>query len=51
MSNQETTHTVVALRSERGHWATEYDASVGPFPETLRRQVGHSYDAKNVRNR
>ena len=41
---------VVALRSERGYWATEYDASADQLPETLRRQIGRSYDTKKVRN-
>ena len=44
-------NAVVALRSQRGYWATEYDASVDQFPETLRPQIGRSYDAKKVRNR
>lgn len=43
-------NAVVALRSERGYWATEYDASAGQFPKTLRRQIGRPYDVKNVRN-
>ncbi len=45
------TNAVVALRPERGYWATDYDASADQLPETLRRQIGRAYDAKKVRNR
>ena len=37
---------VAALRSERGYLATDYDASAGRLPETLRPQIGRSYDDK-----
>jgi len=41
---------VVALRSKRGYSATKCDASMAKAQKILRRQFGHSYDQKKVRN-
>jgi len=50
LENLKTTDPVVAVRSERGFSATNYDASVANPKKTLRRQFGQKYDVKKVRN-
>lgn len=50
LENLKTTNPVIALRSERGYAATNYDENVVKVPKALRGQIGHFYDVKKVRN-
>jgi hypothetical protein len=45
-----TLRPVITLRPKHGYSATKYDASAAKTQKTLRRQFGHSYEVKKVRN-
>jgi hypothetical protein len=39
-----------AVLTREGYSATKHDESVAKIPNPMRRQFGHSYDVKKVRN-
>ena len=50
LAKYKTAKCVVTVRPERGYSATNYDGSPAQPQKALRRQTGHFYDVKKVRN-